>query len=394
MPELKNILKPKKIDAGLFKPQLFNLTGAEDKRKLKKLLGKNKAITISDDFTEQLRELFAINNPKAAFSPDFEKLFQANLKNSGQKIPFFEQGRWVYFPWLKSLSHILPENDFFKVRTARNKLLITQAEQEKFYNATVGIAGLSIGSSVAAALVLQGGAKNLRLADFDKLALSNTNRVRAGVHNLGLMKVLISAAQIYEINPYANIKIFPEGITQKNLKNFVNGLDVLVDEIDSLSTKLLLRIEAKKNKIPVVMGADNADSAVVDIERHDKNKKTLFFHNRLGKVSHSQLLSLSKMETGKTIARLIGLENHTERMLDSLGAMGKSIVSWPQLGGTAMLNGSAVAYCVRKILCGQSLKDNRGIVSLDEIFQQDYFSKKQKDIRKKTVENFKKIFGI
>src|SRR6185436_13942414 len=119
---------------------------------------------------------------------------------------------------------------------------------EKFYNAKVGIGGLSIGSSVAIALVLQGGAKNIRIADFDVLALSNTNRIRAGVQSLGLPKTEITARQIYEINPYAKVETFNDGLNEKNIKNFVKGLAVLVDEMDNLSIKFLLRIEAKKHK--------------------------------------------------------------------------------------------------------------------------------------------------
>ncbi len=378
MESLAKMLIKKSTNELGYKPEIFNPSLKKDRRKLELLLRKNICTQVVDYYKQQLEELFAINNPPLTRSPNFKNKFQAYLTTLNKKMPLAQQGKWVYFPWLRALVHILEEKDFFKVRTARNKLLITEEEQEQFYNAKIGIGGLSIGSSVAMALVLQGGAKHIRLADFDILALSNTNRIRAGVQNLGLPKVEITARQIYETNPYAQVKIFPQGLNEKNIKKFTKGLNVLVDEMDNLAIKLLLRKEAKKQKIPVVMGADNGDSAIVDIERYDKKSKVAFFHRRLGNLTYNQLRNLTKFETGKKIAQLIGLENHTERMLNSLQEIGKSVISWPQLGGTAIMNGVAVAYCVRRIICNQPLRDNRGILSLNETFQDNYFSKKSR----------------
>lgn len=394
MKNIYAILKKRIFSFSPSRPIFFNLAKTQDQSALAKLLQKNPGIYITDDYQEQLRELFAIKNPPLAFQSDFEKKFLEYQKNLTSKASLWQQGKWAYFPWLKTLVHILEERDFFTVRTGRNLNLITREEQKKFYNAKVGIAGLSIGNSVAVALVLQGGAKYIRLADFDQLALSNTNRIRAGVQNLGLSKVELTARQIYEINPYSHIQTFPGGITSSNIKKFIEGQDVIVDEMDNLSLKLLLRMEAKKHKIPVVMGADNGDTAVIDIERYDKKQKVNFFHSRLKNVTFKKLQNLNKLETGKTIAQLIGLENHTGRMLNSLKEIGKSVVSWPQLGGSAMLNGAAVAYCVRKVVCSQSLEDNRGIISLDAIFQQNYFSKKEKTSRQSVIKKFKQIFKL
>ena len=74
---------------------------------------------------------------------------------------------------------------------------------------------------------------------------------------------------------------------------------------------------------------------------------------------------------------VVGLENHDQRMLMSLRELGKTIASWPQLGGTAMINGAAIAYCVRKIANGQPILNNRAIISLDELLMPNYFSKGQ-----------------
>ncbi len=380
--DLNKTLKTKSSQKAPSAPVIFDLSKKSQLLTIEKLLRSGQVKFVTDDYEQQLKEFFHICNPEISDAGLLEQKFQLYQKRLTKKTPLFRKGKWIFLPWLYTLVHTLPEKEFFALRTARNKLLITTVEQEKFYNAKIGIGGLSIGGSVATALVLQGGAKRIKLADFDTLSLSNTNRIRAGVQNLGLPKTEIAARQIYEINPYAKVKTFPYGINSKNIRQFMSGLDVIIDEMDDLAVKLLIRIQAKKQKIPVVMGADNGDMAVIDIERYDQNHKTEFFNGRLKNPDYRKLKNMGKLETGKNIAQLVGLENHTQRMLMSLSEIGKTIVSWPQLGGTAMLNGAAIAYCVRKIATGQTLRSNRGIISLDENLQSDYFPAKQKNCTK------------
>lgn len=380
-----------------FQPVIFNLRVPRDRRAFKKLLRGPQVRSISDDYEEQLRELFAINNPSLVYVPEYAPRFAAWHAALLRRMPLAEQGRWIYYPWLGALVHVLVENDFWTVRTARNRNLITREEQEKFYNATIGIGGLSVGSSVALAIVLQGGGRHIRLADFDRLALSNTNRVKAGIQDLGCLKVVMAARQIYEINPYAKVEIFSDGLTPKNIKKFFAGppkLDIVIDELDNLAVKYLIREEARRHRIAVVMAADNGDNAVVDVERYDLRRKTSYFHGRMGKVSYDMLSTLDKFGIGKMITKHVGPENVTERMQQSLLEMGKTIVSWPQLGGAALVNGAAVAYCVRKILNGQPLEHDRALISLDEKLVPGYGSAAQRRRRARVAAGFKKIFGL
>jgi len=392
----RKLLNIPKVDTPL-RPIFFDLSVESDKKNLHTLLLSQQVQLLSDDYTEQLREYFQVSNPSIVYSPDFESRFQKYLTGLEGTSPIIEQGKWVFFPWNATLVHILEEERFFKVRTARNRNLITEEEQKKFYDAVIGIGGLSVGNSVALAIVLQGGARHIKLADHDRLALSNTNRIRVGVENLGVLKVEMTARQIYAINPYATVELFSDGLTKDNITRFFGGppkLDVVIDELDNLAVKYLIREQAQKHRLPVIMAADNGDNGVVDIERYDRNPKTPFFHGRMGEVSYDMLTKLDKFGIGKMIASHIGIENVTERTLSSFAEMGKTIVSWPQLGGAALLNGSAVAYCVRKIVNGQPLENNRALISLDEKLVPDYHSAQTVEDRKQAADEFKKIFGL
>ncbi len=393
--DLKKLLEQENSNKS--QPLFFNLQKEKDQNNLKTFFSEGKIHHVIDDYAEQVKEVFQVKNPTLVYSSGFANELEKHLAKLTEKIPLWQHGQWVYFPWISTITHILDEDDFQLVRTARNRNLINTEEQKKFYNAVIGIGGLSVGNSVALAIALQGGGKHMRLADPDTLGLSNTNRVRAGIQNLGLNKVEMTARQIYEINPYTIIETFSEGLTKENMKKFFSGppkLDIIIDELDNLAIKYLIREEAKENRVPVVMAADNGDNAVIDIERYDQDPQPPFFQGRLGEITYKDLLNLDKFDIGKTITQHIGPENVTERMQQSLLEMGKTIVSWPQLGDAAMVNGAAVAYCVRKILNNQPLENNRALISLDEKLIPEYNSAAEQKKRQKISDEFKKIFGL
>jgi hypothetical protein len=114
----------------------------------------------------------------------------------------------------------------------------------------------------------------------------------------------------------------------------------------------------------------------------------------MGEVSYESLKSLDKFGIGKMITKLVGAENVTLRMQESLLEMGKTIVSWPQLGGAALLNGSAVAFVVRKILNNQPVENNRALISLDEKLIPNYFSPEETKKREDAASVFKETFGL
>lgn len=391
MEHLDSLLEGKELSS---KPELFDMGDKADVQKVIALFEEGNIKQVVDAYEEEERELFGVENPTLVFTPDFEEKFQTYKEELEKKAPEKERGRWVYFPWMFTLVHILEEESFQKVRAARNRNLITEDEQEKFYGATIGIAGLSVGNSIVLAIVLSGGGGRLKLADHDRLALSNTNRIRAGVDSLGLLKTDMTARQVYLLNPYAKIDLYPDGLQDETIADFFDGLDIVIDEVDNLAIKYRIREYARKHKIPVIMGADNGDNAVIDIERYDQNPDMPFFHGRMGEVSYEMLKSLDKPGIGRMIAKHVGPENTALRMLLSLPEMGKTIVSWPQLGNAALLNGIALSYAARRILNGQPLEDSRALVSVDEHLNPELKTKEYKEKHSAIVTEFKKHAGL
>ena len=314
---------------------------------------------LKDSLKNQLSELFKVRNPKTKLTPD-EAGAEA-FKNKNKNL-----FNLVYFPWRGVTAKLLPEAEFYEVLTARNKNLITKTEQDKFKDASIGIAGLSVGSSVAWALVLEG-AQNLKLADFDQLELSNLNRVRASVLDLDLPKIAILAKQLYELNPYLNLELVDTGADD----GFVENLDILIDEIDSLEVKLRFRELAKEKKLPVVSAADNGDGAIVDIQRFDLESNYEIFHGDLFETDITKVKALNFKDKIKLIGQMVGIKYVTPKMMASVVKVGQDLYSWPQLGGAAMLCGASLVYVARSILLGSPLKSGKYDISLDKIFSKN-----------------------
>ena len=193
--------------------------------------------------------------------------------------PIEEYGCWVYYPWSHRLVQVLPEAEFREVRASRNRYKITVEEQARLRSFTIGVVGLSVGQAVAMAMALEGCAGAYRLADFDRLALSNLNRLACGIADLGLNKAILSARRSAEVDPFLDIRVLADGVTEGSVDAFLTAggrLDLLVEECDDLFMKVYLRERARVHRIPVLM--ETNDRGMLDLERFDLEPDRELFH--------------------------------------------------------------------------------------------------------------------
>ena len=351
-----------------------------------------KEVFVADRYGESLEELFLLKNPKYRFNKEYRRDFEKFAKEHCKGKPMEDTGNWFYFPWSGRLIHFLPEKLHQEIRTGRNRNLITASEQEKYYDAVVGIFGMSVGSQVALTIAMTGGAKRIKLADPDAIDASNLNRIRTGFQDVGTPKVISVARQIYEMNPYAKVEIFKEGATESNIEKFISSpkLDVLIEEMDNPYFKIKARLIAKKHRVPVIMAADNGDGAIVDVERYDLKKNLPILHGILGDVRPEDFKNISPKDLPRVIAKMAGANLAVPRMLESVLEVGRSIYSWPQLGTAATACGVVLSYLARKIIIGDKLDSGRYNVNLDSIFEPGYSSRKSKMARKAEFQKFLK----
>ncbi len=351
--------------SGQYIPEILNPAIDSDYLRIKNFF-KSDSISILDPIESQVSDLIKSENPDRTLPSEELKAKVESFFKEKDRDMF---GNWVYFPWKKTLVHILSEPEFVKIRTLRNNFKITPSEQALLSSKKVGIVGLSVGQSIALAMTLERGYGEIRLADFDTLELSNLNRLKAGVTSLGVEKVILAAREIAEIDPYLKVKVYREGITPENVEDFMldgGKLDLLIDECDSLDIKVLLREKAKKNRIAVMM--DTSDRGMLDIERFDIEPERELFHGLLKGVNIESLKNLSNTEKVSIVLKITGLETLSPRMKVSLLEIGQTITSWPQLASGVFLGGASVAHASRKFLLGEEVKSGRFYVDFDQLF--------------------------
>lgn len=277
-------------------------------------------------------------------------------------------GRWIFFPWSGDLVKYPPVEVHRRLRTARNAYLVTADEQELLGRATIAVFGLSVGSNVVERLAISGIGGSYVLADPDMIQATNLNRMRGSIADLGEGKVDHVAMWLSEIDPYIDQIHLRDGVTEGALSALLEGgsrPDVLIDEVDDLVAKMMIRVYARAHRVPVVMVTDVADSVLVDVERYDTDPRSEPFGGRLSSGQLAALSSgeLSDRQRRQVLLKIIGVRNLNTRMVKSALDVDKRLAGVPQLGTTAGMAGSLGAIAVREILLGRPMRSGRYVVS-------------------------------
>lgn len=350
----------------IYQPNLYRLNIPAEKIEFTELIKLVPPENVFDTIHTQLKELIKCSLPAVQIKPED---YQSHIDRHLNGADISEYGVWAYYPWSKNLVHILDEEEFIKVRTNRNCLKITPQEQDYLKTKKIGIIGLSVGQSIALTLAMERTCGELRLADFDTAELSNLNRLRTGIHNLGLNKSIIAAREIAEIDPFIKVKVFDDGLVKENMDAFFTEggkLDLLVEVCDGLDIKIESRFKARGLQIPVVM--DTNDRGMLDVERFDLEPTRSIFHglidSYLGRDGETELDPTRKLEM---LMSLVSFEFASDRLKKSMSEIGKTITTWPQLASSVVLGGAITTDISRRILLNQHSESGRYYADMDEI---------------------------
>lgn len=349
----------------IVRPVFYRIYKPEERKKFNKLL-ETPGINVSDYLMDQMQEFIRIKTPSIKFSK--EELKQEALKHIAP-LTIDEYGVWVYYPWSNRLVHIPDEDEFIEIRTSRNQYKITREEREILSKKKIGVIGLSVGQAVAVTLAMERICGEIRLTDFDTLELTNLNRIRTGVHNLGLYKVNAVAREIAEIDPFLTVKCFTEGLTESNMDSYFledGKLDLLIEVSDGLDIKILSRYKARDLGVPVVM--ETSDRCMVDVERFDLEPKRSILH---GLVDHLDIETLKNLKTNEEkvpyLLDIIGLDTLSLRIKASMLEIDQTINTWPQLASSVAMGGGISADISRRILLGSYNESGRYHVDIEEL---------------------------
>lgn len=117
----------------------------------------------------------------------------------------------------------------------------------------VGVGGL--GSPVSMQLAAMG-VGHLRIVDRDVVEVTNLHRQHLyGVDSVGYPKVEAATKRLQKLNPYITVEPLPLSVNQTNAEELVEGMDVVVDGLDSMAARYAINRACTKLGVPYVFGA-------------------------------------------------------------------------------------------------------------------------------------------
>jgi len=128
--------------------------------------------------------------------------------------------------------------------------------QEKLKQAKVFIAGAGGLGSPVSIYLMAAGVGTMRIADHDRVELSNLNRQT--LHwdeDIGKRKVDSALEKLKRLNKEVKIEATEETISEANVSQLVAGFDLIVDATDNLPTRYILNKTALEKDIPFFHGA-------------------------------------------------------------------------------------------------------------------------------------------
>ncbi|WP_409430716.1 ThiF family adenylyltransferase [Mycobacterium sp. SMC-16] len=338
-------------------PQVFSVETPTELGDLSASLGVASQI---DPVATIASDLFELHHPDQMHDLVARTRFVDGVLAQGPRF-----GRWIHYPWADALVRVAEPDEHYELRTYRNRNLITKAGQASLRHRRIAVFGLSVGSNVVDRMAQAGIGDEYLLFDFDRLSPTNLNRIQAGVLQVGLLKTTVAGRKLAELDPYVSQRHVTGG-DQRGADELLRASrpDVIVEEVDDLVAKARIRASARELGIPLVTAGDVGDVSTLDVERHDLHRVPAFN----GKLTETEatLLRAGTMPGGNpldTLIRIVGRENVSSELFESVLLKGAQLAGTPQLGSTAAAGGALAAVAVRDILLGRSV--GSGTTTLD-----------------------------
>lgn len=143
----------------------------------------------------------------------------------------------------------------------RNIALVGQDKQNKLKNSHVCVFGVGGVGGYAIEALVRAGVGKIDIYDFDIVGESNLNRqIVALSSSIGKKKTDVMVARAKDINKDIDITGFDMNVCKDNIDQICfDGVDYIIDCIDTITSKILLVEKAKSLNIPIIccMGTGN-----------------------------------------------------------------------------------------------------------------------------------------
>ncbi len=183
---------------------------------------------------------------------------------------------------------------------SRTQLIYGKEAMGRLSRSHVAVFGIGgVGGYTVEALV-RSGIGEITLVDDDRVCLTNLNRqLLATRKTVGRYKVDAAEERMLEINPNVKINKYKAFYTPENSADFdFTKYDYVVDAIDTVTGKIELVLQSKKNGVPIIssMGAGNKVNPSL-FEVADIYETSVLLHASCGMNSENAALTALKLFT-------------------------------------------------------------------------------------------------
>ncbi len=141
-------------------------------------------------------------------------------------------------------------------RYQRQIPLLGEEGQERLRRARVLVAGVGGLGMIVAANLAAAGVGLLRLADNDRVELSNLNRqLLFRPDDIGREKSLAAMERLRILNPEIQVEGISQTIDNETIHELVKDIDLIVDAMDNFATRFILNKAAFRRRLPLIHGA-------------------------------------------------------------------------------------------------------------------------------------------
>lgn len=141
---------------------------------------------------------------------------------------------------------------------SRNIGWVSEEEQQILRTKRVALAGMGGVGGVHLMTLCRMGFTKFHISDIDDFELANFNRqIGASVSSVGHAKAETMENMARQVNPDADIKVFPNGVRDDNLEAFLDGVDLFIDGFDFfvLDIRAMVFARCRELGIPCVTAA-------------------------------------------------------------------------------------------------------------------------------------------
>ena len=357
-----------------------------------------------DDLNKSLSSL--ANSPRADGGKTLRELYDEEVERyeglvsdaqaSGRVEP--DYGTYVIDHARGDLYLVAPERWHKLALVTSNSKLLTDPEgtltwaeiRRKLEGAVVGFVGLSVGGNLLEGWLREARPRRVKVADPDWVELTNFNRgERMSLrHAVAPRSARFDPANPYDVprvskaeyiayeqqlvDPYLDVDVYTEGVNRENLERFFAGgdgeppIDILVEEMDNLDLKILVRQVAREHGVDVVMLSDFGHQAHLWWNPFSERANAPMGY---GADDAALMAALAAAKTGdrakvfEFVAALCGTDFAGDQFGAWMRGEGEQPTgSLPQSGATAMASGAIGGKEIALRVLGHGVPDTGRVV--------------------------------